>query len=172
MADTTISDTSTATAHIGQDDTPYQYQPLSKENRDFRLLLLQPGKFESRIECVIQNASLDRDDLEYEALSYVWGDDSARVPIWVNSRKTKVTINLEQALRHLRAENNSVTIWADALCINQSDLEEKTHQVRMMREIYKKCSKVFVWLGYTGAHEGALNVYRGEPFHLSIRCQS
>jgi hypothetical protein len=150
MANATTSDRSTATTQIGQDDTPYQYQPISKESRDIRLLLLQPGKFESRIECVIQNASLDQDDLEYEALSYVWGDDSVRVPIWVNSRKTEVTINLEQALRHLRSEDNSITIWADALSINQSDLEEKTHQVRMMREIYKKCSRGIVWLGSTG----------------------
>ncbi|KAF2732509.1 HET-domain-containing protein [Polyplosphaeria fusca] len=39
------------------------------------------------------------------------------------------------------------TLWIDALCINQDDIVERGHQVRLMREIYSKAQKVSVWLG-------------------------
>jgi hypothetical protein len=38
-------------------------------------------------------------------------------------------------------------IWADAICINQSDVEEKTEQVRMMGDIYEAAQIVVIWLG-------------------------
>ncbi|KAJ4362875.1 hypothetical protein N0V83_009992 [Neocucurbitaria cava] len=40
-----------------------------------------------------------------------------------------------------------VLLWADAVCINQKDLEEQERQVEMMGEIYKRASKVMIWLG-------------------------
>jgi hypothetical protein len=40
-----------------------------------------------------------------------------------------------------------MSLWVDALCINQSDTAERTSQVRMMREIYEKAECVVVWLG-------------------------
>ncbi|KAK2763155.1 hypothetical protein FQN54_009791 [Arachnomyces sp. PD_36] len=38
-------------------------------------------------------------------------------------------------------------IWVDALCINQDNLKEKSHQIQLMSEIYAKASGVFAWLG-------------------------
>jgi hypothetical protein len=38
-------------------------------------------------------------------------------------------------------------LWIDAICINQSDNEEKSQQVRLMGEIYSKAEVVRVWLG-------------------------
>jgi hypothetical protein len=38
-------------------------------------------------------------------------------------------------------------IWADALCINQGDVTERSSQVQLMREVYSKATKVVVWLG-------------------------
>jgi hypothetical protein len=35
----------------------------------------------------------------------------------------------------------------DALCINQSDFNEKNHQVKLMQSIYSKAFAVIVWLG-------------------------
>ncbi len=37
-------------------------------------------------------------------------------------------------------------IWIDSICINQSSVQDKTDQVRMMREIYSRASRVTVWL--------------------------
>jgi len=38
-------------------------------------------------------------------------------------------------------------LWIDAVCINQDDLDEKTAQVRMMKEIYSGAVEVVAWLG-------------------------
>jgi hypothetical protein len=38
-------------------------------------------------------------------------------------------------------------LWVDALCINQSDIEERSHQVSMMGDIYKNAECVHAWLG-------------------------
>jgi len=38
-------------------------------------------------------------------------------------------------------------VWADALCIAQSDDEEKSSQVRRMDSIYLRAKRVVVWLG-------------------------
>lgn len=37
-------------------------------------------------------------------------------------------------------------IWADALCINQQDDKEKSHQVKLMASIYSRASRVVIWL--------------------------
>jgi hypothetical protein len=50
-------------------------------------------------------------------------------------------------LKHFRKEDTDVDIWADALCINQKDTEEKTAQVARMNEIYSDAENVCVWLG-------------------------
>jgi hypothetical protein len=38
-------------------------------------------------------------------------------------------------------------LWADALCINQADDQEKGHQVKRMGEVYANAKCVLVWLG-------------------------
>ena len=37
-------------------------------------------------------------------------------------------------------------IWADALCINQGDVRERSQQVRKMSSIFQKATRVIVWL--------------------------
>lgn len=37
-------------------------------------------------------------------------------------------------------------LWIDALCINQDDIQERSCQVSIMREIYIRASRVIVWL--------------------------
>jgi hypothetical protein len=59
----------------------------------------------------------------------------------------QATSNLESALRHLRHESETRTLWIDAICIDQQDDVEKGCQVGQMDQIYKKCSRVCIWLG-------------------------
>ncbi|PWY63130.1 hypothetical protein BO83DRAFT_457154 [Aspergillus eucalypticola CBS 122712] len=44
-------------------------------------------------------------------------------------------------------EGRSRLIWADRICINQSDWQEKSHQLKLMGDIYRKCAKGIIWLG-------------------------
>lgn len=38
-------------------------------------------------------------------------------------------------------------VWIGALCINQSNAEQKSQQVRMMWDIYSNSTEVLIWLG-------------------------
>jgi hypothetical protein len=44
-------------------------------------------------------------------------------------------------------EPNCLPIWIDAICINQMDVEEKSHQVASMGKLYSKATKTLIWLG-------------------------
>lgn len=70
----------------------------------------------------------------------------------MNNIPLEVTENLLAAMHHLRQERTSTTLWIDAICINQSDKLECSHQVRLMRDIYQKSSRVIVWLGPKSSH--------------------
>jgi hypothetical protein len=42
---------------------------------------------------------------------------------------------------------NVTRVWADALCINQTDEEEKGHQIRLMKHIYSRAEQTYAWMG-------------------------
>ncbi|KUJ13127.1 uncharacterized protein LY89DRAFT_721896 [Mollisia scopiformis] len=52
-----------------------------------------------------------------------------------------------KALRHIRFPDKKRYIWADALCIDQTNLEERGQQVQQMKEIYSHCTRDLIWLG-------------------------
>ncbi|KAI0856780.1 heterokaryon incompatibility protein-domain-containing protein [Xylaria cubensis] len=99
----------------------------------------------------------------YEAISYTWGTGEASNPVFVTDDKSIVpavlTIgsNLATALTHLRYKDRSRSLWIDAICINQSDENERTAQVKRMSAIYKQASRVVVWLG-PGDYSSALAI--------------
>jgi hypothetical protein len=98
------------------------------------------------IHCVLETKSLD-DKPPYTALSYVWGAKFPCTTILVNSQAIPVRENLGAVLEHIREAHRSVSVWVDALCINQQDNEEKFHQVQLMSRIYKSSAEVLAWLG-------------------------
>ncbi|KAB8263574.1 heterokaryon incompatibility protein-domain-containing protein [Aspergillus pseudonomiae] len=88
----------------------------------------------------------------YEALSYVWYDgeesrDKEPRSIILNDCIFPVTRNLFAALVHLRNHQLDRVLWIDAVCINQSDNDEKERQIPFMRTIYAQANCVIVWLG-------------------------
>lgn len=60
---------------------------------------------------------------------------------------SEVTKSLEIALFHLAPEAEPLTLWIDALCIDQNDEVEKTEQVQQMHHIYSQAASVITWLG-------------------------
>jgi chaperonin cofactor prefoldin len=84
---------------------------------------------------------------KYTALSYTWGNPTLSHQIFVNNRYLHVTESLEVALQHLRDQKDTLTLWIDAICINQQDTDEKNQQVQQMADIYRNASQVIVWLG-------------------------
>ncbi|KAF2967536.1 hypothetical protein GQX73_g6025 [Xylaria multiplex] len=120
------------------------------DSTKIRVLHIQPGLKESPIECKLEIRCLNNDKIE-EALSYVWSERNSGKPIFdkeikIYESQFRITTNLDKILRYLRDENNIRTMWVDAICINQSDLEEKAHQIGLMREIYSKAQTTTIWL--------------------------
>lgn len=139
--------------------TPYTYKRLEQSVCQIRLLHLLPSNEarpkpeqdahvnnSSKICCTFSVANLD-DRPQYEALSYVWGDLSRTASITVDGHSFPVTYNLESALSHLRLEDKERVLWVDALCIDQSDNEERTFQVFIMNYIYSWATEVVIFLG-------------------------
>ncbi|KAL8658226.1 MAG: hypothetical protein Q9226_001163 [Calogaya cf. arnoldii] len=111
-----------------------------------RHLLLAPGGGRDPLSCSltivdIQNAP------RYEALSYSWGRNSAVNSLWCEGRPLTIRMNLDHALRNLRLPNQARRLWVDALCIDQSNTDERSRQVQYMRLIYKYAARTIVWLG-------------------------
>ena len=97
----------------------------------------------------------------YEALSYAWGSLKKTCSISINKQNLAVTENLHVALLRLQDSSLERILWVDAVCINQSNLEEQEHQVQLMAKIYSKAHRVIVWLGPEAVDtEGALEGIR------------
>ena len=91
---------------------------------------------------------------QFEALSYTWGDATSHVTAIVKSRDPrardrtiKLGVNLATTLRHLRYAHRTRTMWVDAVCINQADVDERNHQLKRMRSIYGLSYRTLIWLG-------------------------
>ncbi|PMD41902.1 HET-domain-containing protein [Hyaloscypha variabilis F] len=136
------------------------YRSLDRERREFRLLHLLPSEnFTAPIRCKIFHSSLDKSP-GYEALSYVWGNPNVTQDVLIHERSQAVTKNLELALRHIRLPKKKRILWVDALCIDQSHVIEKNHQVAQMRDIYLNSKRVVVWLGEEGSAQAAIKFCR------------
>ena len=85
-----------------------------------------------------------------EALSYAWGftDDPVRISVLDGgSHLLPITQNLDCALRHLRYKDKPRVLWVNAICINQSDLTERGHQVERMADVFRLADRVVAFLG-------------------------
>lgn len=77
----------------------------------------------------------------------VSGDVKDTRRISADGKDLDVTANLEAALRHIRDPKRPSHIWADAICINQTDDEEKSRQVARMGDVYETARHTVIFLG-------------------------
>lgn len=124
------------------------YRPLLFSQNEIRILVIAPTEtISDPVKCQLEYASLELEP-KYDALSYCWGRPDRREAIHVDHRQLSVTLNLAAALRALRS-SGILRVWADAVCINQDDLEERSQQVLKMGAIYRSAKSVIAWLGYS-----------------------
>jgi hypothetical protein len=124
----------------------FKYTPLTGA-REVRLLILQPGQDNEMVTCHLRSTVIDNSDIDFEAISYCWGDLRKKRSIICEGRRLRVTTNLFDALRHLRGKDHTRMLWADAVCVNQDDLEERSRQIVLMPDIFKSARQVLIWLG-------------------------
>ncbi|KAI1313264.1 heterokaryon incompatibility protein-domain-containing protein [Xylaria venustula] len=131
----------------------YDQLPYTPGVVTIRLLELKPGNPGDVLRCSITTVPLT-DATDYEAISYCWGSDKTVDSIVCDGQESiPINQSLSLALRYFRHSHQTRSLWADAICINQSDVEEKSVQVRQMRDVYRRAQRVLVWLGEEGEGE-------------------
>ena len=88
----------------------------------------------------------------FYALSYVCGTDACSEEIVINNRVVLVRPNLFAALQGLRSYFQAekvaqIAIWIDAICINQSNEDETSKEIRKMHRVFSGAVEMLVWLG-------------------------
>lgn len=132
----------------------YPHMPLPN-NDSIRILHLHPGALQADIHLSLEVIALPnkQSQVEYEAVSYTWGDSTGQKEVShydTNSDDVtvlKVTTNCYDALRRLRYTDRTRKIWLDSICIDQSNLDERSAQVRVMGSIYAGAKEVIVYVG-------------------------
>lgn len=131
--------------------TPYHYQPLDNEAEYIRLLYLLPAEPSTDIRVDLVHTRLTKEDVpKYEALSYAWGESDTPEVINVGQEgdvTLAVTRSLFQALPYLRYRDKRRVLWVDAICVDQQNLKERSHQVQRMGDVFCLADQVIVWLG-------------------------
>ena len=137
---------------------PYQYQALDAEAENIRLLYLLPAETSADIRVDLVHTRLTKEDVpKYEALSYAWGERDTTEVIYVGQNgddTIAVTRSLYQALPYLRYTDKPRVLWVDAICVDQQNLEERSHQVERMGDVYSLADRVIVWLGLDDTTSG------------------
>ena len=140
------------------------YAPLPTAT-SIRVIELHPLQSDNApINCTLHLTNLERETLDFQALSYTWGDPLYRywfdrekhttwvrdVPIVCNGVSVDVTVNLEHALR--------------AICTRRMNCHELKHQVQYLWIVRgAPASPIYEMLA-----DSALNI--GQVVHQPGRC--
>lgn len=147
---------------------PFEYEPLESVPDSIRLLKVDLFDEESEmIRCSLRQATIS--GTRYYALSYVWSESdkakhvsrqdltSNQSPDERHDHQFRIIVNEQYYLtvfpnlwRFLKKASemlSDVSLWIDAICINQGNVLEKNEQVRRMGKVYKGARKVIAWLG-------------------------
>lgn len=164
-------------------DDVYKYLNIQPNQLRLLLLSRgQPGDVLNCSLKTVESRELGQSTLIYQALSYAWGpeddsdhsillrdmdipmseDGSGRNPGQVFSliarqvtpRRFRVRSILYRALKELRSTTEDLWFWIDAVCINQTNDGEKTHQLSKMLSIYSSAQNVCIWICEDEASRG------------------
>ncbi|KAL8721251.1 MAG: hypothetical protein Q9225_002028 [Loekoesia sp. 1 TL-2023] len=133
--------------NVFDSETLYTYQPL-KSKASIRLLKLgcRDSNEARKVDCEVFEVELSTQP-KFEAISYTWGKPPFTANLETPSGSIRIPQNLANALQQLTPRENPSYLWADAVCIDQSNNSERSSQVAIMGDIFQKARRVLVWLG-------------------------
>ncbi|KAH7076793.1 heterokaryon incompatibility protein-domain-containing protein [Paraphoma chrysanthemicola] len=125
-----------------QNDFIYHMLPSP---RSIRLIKFQPGP---RPKCTLLTVEVEKAP-PYVALSYTWGCTDLVRCLTVNGCEVRITASLAEAIdaMFMTVRGWRCHFWADGICIDQTNLAERSSQVRLMNTIYRSADSVAIWLG-------------------------
>ncbi|EXA34679.1 hypothetical protein FOVG_14097 [Fusarium oxysporum f. sp. pisi HDV247] len=127
---------------------------------DFETVRLQSQNTKQEEEPEMVSSEGKNSPTSYEAVSYTWAKGNGKREkdhvIFIGNRwdTLPITENCFDALQNCRLDDQDRHLWVDAICINQSNISERTHQVGMMRQIYSTASRVLIYLEIGDAGSG------------------
>lgn len=157
----------------------HNHVPLHAQSKSTRLLEVQLGPAHEHIRCTLSQHDLGNMP-PYIALSYTWNQGRQRRHIECDGLDLEVGDNLWQFLFEFRkresirqyqsgqSDTNVFHLWVDAVCIDQSNVQERNDQVAQMRDIYSSAESVIVWLGLVKAHEELVFLLIKHPELLEV----
>lgn len=144
----------------------YNHQALNPSKTQIRLLRFSSPDSRT-IDTTLSTFDLD-DCPPYTALSYMWGPPTPTREILIDGCAFSIRENLWDFLDSIRRVRDvsrifddhrlvgilrQEYIWIDQICIQQDVSHERSHQVKLMGQIYQKAIEVVIWLGsYTETH--------------------
>lgn len=138
----------------------FQYCPLDESN--VRLLHVHPPVASDStgvIQCTLTHLDTNVTPLNkkaFYALSYTWSLTTDAQTIIVNNCSLTVRNNLWNFLdmyrRGLSVDKPPRPLWIDQICVDQENVSERNHQVKLMADIYSSAIVVLSWLGEAEDH--------------------
>ena len=142
----------------------FHHRRLDETKDEIRLFKISPGQVEG-LNCHVEIFQL-ADCPPFIALSYVWGPPTPRGVITVNGDPFVIRMNLLHLLDAIRSgpvpqtylehgvssqllyrDLHDIWFFCDQICIDQTNVEEKNHQVAMMGRIYSTAHETVALLG-------------------------
>jgi hypothetical protein len=145
-----------STSALGRLQRPvFYHQALNA--KEIRLVNILPATHEDRLQGVIIHVPSTSAPV-YRALSYVWGTGQQTEELLTPDGTISITISLSNALRSLCHKDRPLTLWVDAICINQKDRQEKEKQIRLLPIIFQNASYTYAFLEGGDAIERAMEM--------------
>lgn len=128
-------------------DSSPLHRPLEDANTT-RFLRLLPRHQSEYLSVELFHGNLaQRPVLQYEALSYTWGEPLPTKTILCNGLPFELRENAYNFLDQLCRPHSVRVVWMDCICIDQNNIREREQQVGIMHTIYQLPAAVIVWLG-------------------------
>lgn len=131
----------------GNSTVGFKYMPLPDPDLYIRFVEVEDSDTADGIIRCHLTTWLRSEAPTYQAISYTWGDPGSNTGIMVNGEELRVRLNCEYALRQARWHGGSQYFWIDSICINQTDVLERSRQVALMDQVFRNSINVLACLG-------------------------
>ncbi|KAE9971114.1 hypothetical protein BLS_004627 [Venturia inaequalis] len=132
---------------LSQPRRTLEHTEINIYKQEFRLLRILPTRSKSTIKLEVKTFDFGPSCPPFTALSYTWGDPESEQDIEINGCSFPARHNLRSFLLAAGSFQLTHWLWIDAICIDQTNVIERNHQVELMGDIYGLAQDVLVWLG-------------------------
>lgn len=123
----------------------FVHKPLDETRSSLRLVTISSElSTDGIIQCYVSHSMLER--ASYVCLSYRWGEPGDMVRININGAPFFVRRTVYDFLDMMRRMPMTF-YWIDVICIDQTNISERSQQVGQMGRIFSGAFLVYLWLG-------------------------